>query len=163
MSSLPPPLDFCLAKVDISWADFVWALQRQIFTWKDAIAFAKFRIAQTPDANELEQELARLEKVNAGRVNSLVRDLAELALSQQVNEKKWLYLHLAWTYQQRELIADPLGEVERIYSDFGYPEEIEGFVRYMPPKGGWDAKRHTQEENKNRMVELWKKYLDRGG
>lgn len=56
-------------------------------------------------------------------------------------------------------VDDPLGEVEEIYSDFDYPEEMENFVRYMPASNGYDQTRHTLEENNRRLFESWERYL----
>ncbi len=36
--------------------------------------------------------------------------------------------------ENRETVEDPFAVVEELYADFDYPEEIAGFVRYMPPE-----------------------------
>lgn len=44
----------------------------------------------------------------------------------------WLYLALVWLHDHKDEYADPLQMIEMLYSDFGYPTEIEGLVRFMP-------------------------------
>ncbi|ENW7688323.1 DUF2247 family protein, partial [Neisseria gonorrhoeae] len=47
--------------------------------------------------------------------------------------------------------------------DFDYPEEIESFVRYMPPKDGYIPSNHSYEENIARLYSHWEHYLNNGG
>ncbi|HFC6348968.1 TPA: DUF2247 family protein, partial [Neisseria lactamica] len=49
------------------------------------------------------------------------------------------------------------------YADFDYPEEIESFVRYMPPKDGYIPSAHSNEENIARLYVHWERYLHNGG
>ena len=36
----------------------------------------------------------------------------------------WLYLLLKHVYEHRKNFDDPLGEVEILHADFGYPEDV---------------------------------------
>lgn len=69
----------------------------------------------------------------------------------------WLYLVLAWTYENKAAYADPLQRVEEIYADFGYPQCMVGFVRYMPMEG---PDLGSREANERRLYERWQRYLD---
>lgn len=69
---------------------------------------------------------------------------------------KWLYLALAWLFEHRSECPDPLDEVAALYSDFGYPSEIEHFVRYMPMVG---PRLGSHTEYARRLYEYWKRYL----
>ena len=44
-----------------------------------------------------------------------------------------------------------------VYSDFGYPPRIAGFVRYMPAE---QPDLGSRELNEQRLYENWKRYLD---
>ncbi|GAB3601434.1 hypothetical protein GCM10027408_34950 [Microbacterium tumbae] len=39
-------------------------------------------------------------------------------------------------FEDREDLADPISQVESLYSEFGYPPSISGMVRYMPSPDG---------------------------
>lgn len=68
----------------------------------------------------------------------------------------WLYLVMAWVYEHRSEMGDPLGVVERIYTDFDYPESISGLVRYMPsdiPDLG------SLKANEDRLMTCWESFL----
>jgi hypothetical protein len=69
---------------------------------------------------------------------------------------KWLYLVLAWVYEQQANFEEPLRTVEEIYADFGYPPHIASFVRYMPS----DEPDLGRELNERRLYTKWKQYLD---
>lgn len=56
-----------------------------------------------------------------------------------------------------EIGNDPVRVVEELYSDFGYPNEIAPFVRYMPMVGPDLGDRAT---NQARLYDYWKSYLE---
>lgn len=66
----------------------------------------------------------------------------------------WLFLHLALAYEQKTSSVDPLSEIEAIYADFDYPEEIEGFVPYLPAPEG-------QASSRDALEDRWRSYLER--
>ncbi len=67
-------------------------------------------------------------------------------------ERKWLYLELKAAYSCRDNLPDPLGVVEELYADFDYPEIMDRFVRYMPPKPG-------DEVGIDSLMMRWQAYL----
>jgi len=157
----PPPLSFCRSANRFSWSDFLWGFEREIFSWKDAIAFATLRVGERSDPTTEELELASLEKDDAGIVNDIVRRLASTENHEPNGvERKWRFLLLKWLFENRGRVDDPLGDIEQIYADFGYPRELENFVRYMPPSDGYDPGLHTAAENHARLIAEWEHFLD---
>lgn len=75
--------------------------------------------------------------------------------------RKWLYIVLSWLFENRSDVGDPLKEVEAVYADFNYPNEIESFVRYMPAQSGYDLKMCSLEENYARLTLNWQEYLSK--
>lgn len=71
------------------------------------------------------------------RVEALLAEIeARPAATQSDSTRVWLYLVLLLAHEHRRESADPTANIERIYADFDYPEEIEGFVPFLPaPKG----------------------------
>ena len=82
---------------------------------------------------------------------------AEEARSEEELRGKWLHLALACLYEHRLDDPDPLQRVEEIYADFGYPEGVAQFVRYMPMDG---PDLGSREANERRLFERWKRYID---
>jgi hypothetical protein len=89
-------------------------------------------------------------------LDDLVADLGWVDEPSEQRERFWLLMILAWAYEHREDLEDALGVVELIYSDFGYPDEIEGIVRFMPLQAGHDAGVAALERR-------WAEFVDRVG
>lgn len=161
MGASPIPAEFIRRHVSLSWYEAHWGYQRQLTGWSAIVDLATDRLLSGSNDPAV-IELAGLTKTEAHRVGDLLRDLAEASKDKDLGlaKRKWLYLVLTWLYENQERIDDPLGEVEIVYADFDYPAEIEGFVRYMPPRDGYDPARHTRRENRERMMGKWRQFLD---
>ena len=151
------PYDFLRDRVDLSWRDIQFGLDRQLITAQVAIDRATDRLDQSSDASVDQVELAS--RSASDSISELVDRLAdaEAAPSNDVQDK-WLYVVLAWLFENRQSVKDPLGMVEEVYSDFDYPPEIAPFVRYMPMDG---PDLESLEQNEARLYERWKAFLDK--
>lgn len=159
MSDTLIPLQFAQSKSSLNWMDLLWAYKSNLLTWKDLIQVAIDRVDSDSD-NSLEIELAAVDKESVWKVSELAQTLAkQCSNSDEESKQKWLFLCLAWAYENREKLADPLGVVEGIYADFDYPSAIESFVRFLPPSDGYVPAQHTQEQNHQRLMANWEKYL----
>jgi hypothetical protein len=163
---LPIPTCFIIERTQLSWRDALFAYERQLIGWTTIVELAQSRLRANEDLpSQSESELATLDKSNTARVGELLRTMAmkpEEADAREVVEPKdkWLYLLLAWLYENRASVADPLADVEAIYTDFDYPAEITSFVRYMPATDGYEPNRHTEDENRERLYGKWLTFLD---
>jgi hypothetical protein len=157
----PIPLSFIRGRVRLSWTDAAWGYENGYLTWKDAVEMACDRLSEGEDDTIL-IELAGLTETDAHEAGKLLGKLSEKypTVSGQPPPCKWLFLVLAWVFENRDSIHDPLEMVEMIYSDFDYPEELASFVRYMPVSDGYNPSAHTHEQNQARLIANWKKYLD---
>jgi hypothetical protein len=159
MSSTLIPLQFIQSQSSLNWGDCLWAYKRQLLTWKDLIQVALERV-ENGSSSELEIELANVNKDSVWKVSELAQTLAEQGgNSEEASKQKWLFLCLAWVYENRESIPDPLGAVETIYADFDYPSSIESFVRFLPPSGGYSPEQFSPEQNHQRLMTNWSKFL----
>lgn len=52
-----------------------------------------------------------------------------------------------------------LDKVEEVYADFGYPQDMESFIAYMPVKDNYDSSKHSREENNKRLIGLFDDFL----
>lgn len=151
------PYEFIRQRAKLNWNEIMFGLEHEFISPEAAINKASDRLNSGEDVSNKEIELAGLPKSES--VTDLVTSLAsaEAAPSDENIRALWLYLVLAWLYEKRNTIADPLGAVEEVYSDFGYPGEIAAFVRYMPMTGPDLSSRTKNEE---RLYDYWKTYLD---
>ena len=157
MAIVEIPYQFLSQRVDLGWDEIKFGLDHQLLRPKAAIEKATEQLCGTDAAPKEVVELASL--AESEPVADLVARLAK-AQTPPVEEHvkaKWLYLALAWLFENRQSLVDPLGMVETVYADFDYPKEIAPFVRYMPMDG---PDLGNREQNEARMFERWKSYLE---
>lgn len=126
------PADFIESRVRLLLPEIAYGYREGWINAKEVINLCTHRLAATC-ASPTEEAIALLLSDEADQVADLLeREKTGDGDAQAI----WRYLTLAWLYEQRDAIGDALGLVEVLYSDFGYPDEMEGFVRYMPPPPG---------------------------
>lgn len=70
----------------------------------------------------------------------------------------WLRIIMAWIFENRSELNDPLAYVERLYADFGYPDEIYDLVRFNVPSDEYRPQDHTAQQNHDRLMKMWGHY-----
>lgn len=156
----PIPILFVQQHISLSWAEILWGYDHHFISWMDIVEVAKNRLQL--NSTEWEFELASLSKESVFRVGELIQKIVDCELEKSNKDlgERWLFLILAWVFQNRDSINDPLGVVENIYADFDYPSEIESFVRYMPASSDYDPSQHSSQDNELRLFKNWEKYLN---
>lgn len=149
--------DFVSKRVNLTWKDILYAINRNLLPSDSAIEHATAKISQSEEYNQSLLDLASLYKGES--VQPYLDELAKLDSGQDdtILNEKWLYLVLDWVFENKDNYVDPLGIVEQIYADFDYPEVIAAFVRYMPSD---EPSLGTAKLNEARLYEKWKDYLD---
>ncbi|MCU0646728.1 MAG: DUF2247 family protein [Gemmatimonadaceae bacterium] len=124
------PIDFVLARHNISWRELLVGLDRGWVQPRDALTLAHRRRAIGDDSPELD---ALLELGPSDRVMPHVMALAALEPEQDPREMiaRWGELALAWTWHYREALGDPLATVADLWSDFDFPPSWEPFIHYL--------------------------------
>lgn len=160
MELTPIQSSFIRRHVFLSWRDMLWGYKRRLIEESSVIAMAQDRLLCGSN-DPLEVELASLRKSEIQEVGELLCNMAgkEPEVAGAASAKKWLFLVLAWLFEQRSSVSDPFCEINSIYADFDYPPEIEGFVSYMPPSDGHDPLKHSKEENESRLLSKWEQFL----
>lgn len=151
------PCRFIRDRVRLSWREVRFGLVNELLDPEAPVELAIDQVADLADPPAAVLELAGAGKSEPTLV--LVEQLAagEPQLPENAIRDKWLYLVLAWIYEHRDETPDPLQRIEEIYADFGYPEQIAKFVRYMPMDG---PDLGSREANERRLFERWKRYLE---
>lgn len=148
--------DFIESKLGgLTWQDALFGLENQLIDPRAIQELAVTDLDQPePPASLI--ELATSETHDP--VLDQVRDLAERESIQadSLSSRRWLYLVLAWLFEHRDQLPDPLQAVETVYAEFDYPEDVAGFVRYMPSDDPDLADRQLNEE---RLIGKWGRYL----
>jgi hypothetical protein len=139
-----------------SWQEVLFGLEQQLLAPEAPSQLAVEELERAEGSPAL-IELAAGEPGN--NTEGHVARLAEAERPEPPDHvsRKWLYLTLAWLYEQRTNFDDPLEMVEMVYADFGYPERVAHFVRYMPSRD--ERQLGTVEQNRDRLISKWKQFL----
>ena len=154
------PLSFIRDRARLTWGEAAWGYHQKHLSWRDAIELACDCVIDG-NIDSCVLELAGTSKSEAHQVGELLDKLAANSgvLDEACAKAKWLYLILAWLFENRTTDIDALEAVEMIYADFDYPEEVAPFIRYMPVSDGYDPNVHTSNENQSRLMGKWANYL----
>ena len=154
------PYRFICDRTRLSWRDIHFGLVNELLDPKAPVALAIDQVGELEESPAALLDLAGLGEDEP--MMEFVERLAEGEPGRSEDEirRKWLYLVLAWIYEHRHEYSDPLQRVEEVYADFGYPEQVASFVRYMPMVG---PDLGSREANERRLFERWKQYIDEVG
>lgn len=150
------PLEFLRARVALTWRDVRFGLDNELLDPQAAqgLAMAELGAFDAPAAALSDLAAAQRDEPTRRLVDALAE--AEAERTDEELRARWLYLVLAWLYDNRARLADPFAVVEAIHADFGYPEEMEGFVRYMPAAPG-------ARPGEAAMFARWAAYVEAAG
>jgi len=145
------PADFIWSHASLTLAEMACGF-REGWVDRDAvISWAVLQSRQGVNDPKIE-ELAGLLADEKSRVDSILARVKVECTSPE-NQAKWLYLVLAWLYENRAAIPSVLDVIEMIYSDFDYPSVMEPFVPYMPPPP-------NSEPSESGLISRWRSYLE---
>lgn len=151
------PYEFARLRVHLSWRDVLFGLDNQLL---DPTVPVEMAIEQLGRLASQERPLINLSTL--GGEDSTRPDVEVLASAEQPQDPdeiqtKFLYLVLDWVFTNKTRFSDPLGTVEEVYADFGYPERVARFVRYMPSD---EADLGSRELNEQRLYGKWHEFLN---
>jgi len=151
---LPVPVVYIADRTVLTPPELVYGYRQGWLSDADVVALALAAYQQGP-VPAAEEELALLLSDDLDRVPDLIDELEADGETAEGGEARgvWLYLALAWLYEHRSEVPDPLGVVEMLFADFDYPLEIAGIVRFMPVPPG-EPTGSVAVENR------WRAYLD---
>lgn len=151
---------FIRERTRLTWREVLFGIESELLASGAAVELAGDELGAHDNPPEVLVELAGLGKGEP--TQGLVEQLANASPKQDPGEirGRWLYLVLGWTFEHKESYPDPLQTVEEVYADFGYPECMSAFVRYMPTH---EPDLGSRELNERRLYENWQRYLDDEG
>lgn len=159
MSHPKLPLEFVMANSDPSLDDIAWAFEKGLIAAPDVVKFAEKR-AVAGDKDPKVELLATLPRDSKNVRAALEPNNALIiAPGADLSSALWQFLVLLFIYENRASFADPLAEVENVYADFDYPEDMREFVRYEPSRPDYEPQAHSYEENIDRLYKNWLDYL----
>ncbi len=149
------PVPFVLRVVGFpTSAELAYGFLEGFLCRSSVVDIALAKLSAGVDLATAEERIALLLPDEFDHVDGLVEDLQVDGETSEQRARLWLLLVLAWVLEYRSEFDDPLGVVELLYSDFDYPQEIEGLVRFMPVQAG-------QEVGVEALNRRWESFVDR--
>ncbi|MCY1365781.1 hypothetical protein D9M69_526460 [compost metagenome] len=150
---------FCFSEAPwLSWEDIKYGLEHGFLNSGGVIEYAVEGLSADSPAEQY--ELACLAGDDASDVQECVSRLAVKCVRDvRGSEKAWIFLVFLWVFRNKEIYQDPLGVVEELYADFGYPESVASVVRYMPAADPSLDGEDQLFKNWSSMLELFRKEL----
>ncbi|WFU05759.1 DUF2247 family protein (plasmid) [Rhizobium sp. CB3171] len=143
---------FCYREAPwLYWSELFHGLELGYLKQRDVVEFALEKLTVNSSADHY--SLASLDESEYYEVSDLICSLTKDEDDAGDAEKVWKYLLLLWLWKQKDSLLDPLGAVEELYADLGYPEDLSKLVRYMPPTNGSPG-------SKKRLMEYWNSLLE---
>jgi hypothetical protein len=149
----------------LSWREILFGFDKGYIKWSDVADAAKTKVTEPEDTDHLVWSLAHsLSKIDGESTPYLRANLARLAdLEPQADStemaEKWLYVLLAKIRDEPCETVNRFAKVEQLYAEFDYPHVMVPFVPYMPTLDGYDASKHSKQENMERLLANWDAYL----
>lgn len=138
---------FSQTKTNWSWQEILYGMENKIIARSDVINYATrildegilgfdwvLKIAIADEYEDILPYIYELINLEDSEDDSTIQD-------------KWRYFILKELYAKKSNYEDFNEKVEEIYADFDYPEDMAGFIGYMPSVDG------------KSMEESWQEYL----
>jgi hypothetical protein len=155
MKGDPPfrlPAEFVLGLACPSPGELAYGYQNNWITRQDVVSIAVAKHIRGCLLTEAEDALVLLLPDDLDLVPDLVESLAVPGQSTESRARLWLFLSLSWLLEHRAEFRDPYLVIENLYSLFEYPDEMKGFVRFMPISPG-------EELGLEAMQRRWEQYV----
>lgn len=130
-----------------SWQELNWGLQNNLLANKDIIKYAKQILDDQMKEFDMviELSIADNDEDISWYLDILIN--SEVMQDECYIKDKWRYVIIQYLYNNRIKYETVYDNIELIYADFDYPEDMAGFIRYMPANGG------------RSIEDSWEKYL----
>lgn len=151
------PLSFVQARRKLTWREVEVGIREGWLAPEDAVLLAVAQVERGDEDPDVLQ-LASVFKDQADEAGDVVSILVGRKPGNTEEEARstWMRILLAWVYENRSRFTDPLGIVEEVYADFGYPDEIRHLVRYNPA----DEQAVPNERGEPGLIRLWSEYVE---
>lgn len=147
----------------LNWEVLYWGIAKDFIEAKSAIDYANKLI----ENNLAEDESATVELLilESDEKHEILRVLCKLK-ADDIQEEKSIkclrYMILNDIKNRKAETSEILSDIEGVYADFGYPEDMNSFIGYMPVEDAdYNPLKHTQKENEERLIDNFNIFLEK--
>lgn len=134
--------------------------------WRDVFVGLRLGLLTSLDVAEL-RATGRIGKIPGSSEDVIVtRAIAEVDTdpdeeNEELSLRRWRYVLMQEAIKKHADQEQLLVDIERLWADFEYPDDMRHLIYYMPPADGYNPKLHSAEENRGRLVQLAVVFLER--
>ena len=155
-------LDFDMHFNLITWNVIFWGIKNDIITPDCAVHYAHKLIEKNIcDNDDTLVEILILENPQKNEILKLIKRMYSYDSSKKdisINILRYIILDGLRQSEKNNKIV--LENIENIYVDFDYPEDMKSFISYMPVEDDtYEPSNHTEEENEQRLIDKFNVFL----
>ena len=136
----------------INWTILYYGIENNLIAPETAINYASICLEKNQDEdNSVIIDLLISEDLQKDKVLNLLKKINETNLPDCFCKKVLRYLILDAARNNLPNTNALLEFAEEVYADFDYPEDMNGFIKYMPVSDNYKPSLHTEEENLKRL------------
>ncbi len=142
-------------KMPLDWAMLYYGINHEILSVDIAQKFACRKLEHDEQISEEELELS-WNSNNRLDVLELIEKILDIQgnVDESIEKAKdkiriAIIIYLRETEKDKERLLE---QMDRIYADFDYPEDMEKFISYMPISDESISASHTVDENRNYLL-----------
>ena len=154
----PISSSFIMDRASWSLPALRWALDNGIIGAQIVVDVAR-SIAQAGDDSSIVARLAAVTHAELPEVSEILLEAPLQEGEAELIRRKWVWLVLSWLYEYHRNDGDVLVQIDALYADFGYPQEMVAFGPYAP---AYQVKGDPIQQREAVMSE-WLRYLTRAG
>ena len=144
----------------IDWSILCYGIENDLIATETAIDYTSVYLANNQDESNPDIiDLLVLEDLQKDKVLNLLKRICPTNLSDNSRKKILRYLILDTARNNLCEVKALLEFVEKVYADFDYPSDMNSFITYMPITDGYNSSLHTPEENLNRLLNNFDKFM----
>ncbi len=124
--------DFMEEQGWLDWSSLKIGLDLGFISYQDVVDFAVDELRCThKDVEELVVELASMSKSEHHAISTILETLAEHDVDQRAHNQ-WRLAIIKAIMESEASEKKVLDRVSQVYADFGYPEDMDEIIPYMP-------------------------------
>ena len=139
----------------IDWAMIYYGIENHIFDINIASEYACRLLEYRNQISDEELELIWNSNNRLEVLEMIEKIFDHQGNTEENNHRAKDKIRVAIIIYLRKTIKDKeklLEQIEKIYADFGYPEDMEKFIIYMPSCDEYIPENHTIEDNRNHLI-----------
>ncbi|MEU9885610.1 DUF2247 family protein [Sphaerisporangium sp. NPDC051011] len=130
------PAGFISSRVALTSEELVCGYRKGWLSSAALVELARDVSLDLPDLPDEDEMLYLLPSEVEEKVREAVSSCDDVDCDDPEINKVWGYLALARLNERRDTVSGFFDVIEMIWSDLGYPDEMEPFIYYMPPPPG---------------------------